>query len=658
MKKQPPAKKNQRKLSGKNSTDNLYADRRKMIRWIGVIVVISFICFASALKNDLVNWDDYAYIRDNQAIRTLSPDNISHIFNYKTFIAGNYHPLTILSYAIEYKVAGLRPFLYHFDNIILHLLNVILFAWMIWLLTKKINATVISAALFAVHPMRVESVVWAAERKDVLYTFFFLSALICYILYSVKSGYQVRYYISSLIFLLLSLLSKGQAVVLPLTLFLIDYWYKRQFGTKQVLEKIPFFILSLLFGLIAIQAQASSLTVQRLISHTPVERIIFAFYNLTAYIYKLIFPYNLSCFYSYPATGKMWIIYSGAVITLILIALVLLRYRKNQTVMFGILFYIFTVSIVLQLIPVGNAIIADRYTYIPYIGLFFIIGILLDKLITQFPRWKKPVTVIILLQLLIFAGVSAAQTLTWKNNETLWKHVISLNPKEGMAYNNLAGSYMESGDLEKAQGLLLTGTLYKENYPEYYKIYNNLGSYYFRKGNNIKALQYFDTAVSLEPKFSNTKFNRGLTYTNLEKYDEAISDFTSLINSNGNKNPDWYYSRGNAYKKMNLIDSAIADYGRAIQLKPDYYGAYTNLGNIFANTGDMDKAINNYNLALKYASDKDKGLTYHNRSIVYFRKKDYRQALSDAETALSLKEHVTPDYFRSIKAGLAETGKR
>src|ERR1039457_268656 len=245
---------------------------RKLFLWIGLIICITFLSFSPGLWNDLVSWDDFNYIRDNPVIKSLAWDNILYIFNYKTFIMGNYHPLTILSYAFEYKIAGVSPFIYHFDNILLHIFNVLLFAWLMWLLTKKFYATIIATALFAIHPMRVESVVWAAERKDVLYTLYYLLALISYIFYITKPDHKNRNYIFALTLFLFSILSKGQAVVLPLTFLLADYWYKKTITRKMLLEKIPFFALSLLFGILAIVAQSSSLTSERLISHTLAER--------------------------------------------------------------------------------------------------------------------------------------------------------------------------------------------------------------------------------------------------------------------------------------------------------------------------------------------------------------------------------------------------
>ncbi|MEI7898378.1 MAG: tetratricopeptide repeat protein, partial [bacterium] len=421
----------------------------------GVLLPITFIVFSPALFNEFVNWDDYNYIRDNPLLQDFSLNTIRHLFNFGTFVMGNYHPFTMLSYLAEYHFAGSSPFLYHFDNIILHLFNVALISVLIWKLTGKYYATLIAAALFALHPMRVESVVWAAERKDVLYAFFYLVSIIAYTYYIRSSEKRYVYYTVSLLVFLFSLLSKGQAVVLPLTFFLVDYWYGKKIDFKSVASKIPFLALSVFFGILAINAQSSSLTSQRLISYTFGERIVFAAYNLVAYLYKLIYPYDLACYYGYPDESGMKLIYAGALLAVGIMAFVFLRFRKNKAVMFGTLFFLATIFIVIQLLPVGNAIIADRYTYIPYIGLFFIIALLLDPLLSTGSLKRRRIAgALIGLQLLVFAVASFSQAKTWKNNETLWLRAIDNEPEQGMPYNNLGIYLMEQKKYDTAILLL------------------------------------------------------------------------------------------------------------------------------------------------------------------------------------------------------------
>ena len=427
---------------------------RPMIIWDAVIVVIAFVAFSPGLTGKFLSWDDYNYIRDNALIRVFSAGNILHIFNFKTFVVGNYHPVTILSYLIEYQLAARNPFLYHFDNLVLHLSNVILFSWLMWLLTKKTYATLIATALFAVHPMRVESVVWAAERKDVLYTFFFLLSLIFYTWFLLKERRKSRYYLFSLLFFILSVLSKGQAVVLPLTLFLVDYWYKKKITVQSVLYKLPYLLISLLSGILAIVAQQSSLTEQRLMAHSFAERIVIAAFNITAYLYKLVYPFNLSCFYRYPAGNERVWIYAGALAAIALAAAAVVFLRKNRTIVFGGLFFLFTLSIVSQILPVGNAIIADRYTYIPYIGLFFIIGVLLDRGITGKQKASKYLLCIPVALLIVFAVKTYAQSAVWHDNVSLYRNALRQDPVNSVALTNLGHEYIDREDYQTAIPLL------------------------------------------------------------------------------------------------------------------------------------------------------------------------------------------------------------
>lgn len=619
---------------------------RQLLPWTGLILLLAVVVFSPALQNKFVNWDDYDYIRDNPLITSITWQGLQHLFHYKTFVMGNYHPLTILSYSLEYQLAGLNPLLYHLDNILLHLLNIVLITLIAWKLSGKIYATLIIAALFALHPMRVESVVWAAERKDVLYTLFYLLSLICYIYYATRQSNRPVLYILSMVFFLLSILSKGQAVVLPLTFLLVDYWYRKKPTWKTVLEKIPFFAMALLFGILAMLAQSSSLTTERLQTHSFGERLIFAAYNISAYLYKLVFPYHLAAFYGYPQPDEMMPVYAGAFSAILLLAFVLIRFRHNRTILFGSLFFLFTIFIVIQIIPIGNAIIADRYTYIPYIGLFFIIGLLCEQLITQRPGWGKAVKGLIILQLLVFGLTSYIQAGTWKDNETLWKQVLSINPKEGTAHNNIGLVYLEKKEYTEAIGEFQQAIFFSANYPEYYKAHHNLGKLYHETGNYEKAVGCYTEALSVVPGFTPSLFGRGLSFTEMGRYDAAIDDFTSLLAAQPG-NYESLYSRAIVYNKKHFPDSAVADYTRAIVIKADYGDAYMNRGNVYYNSGKTDEAIMNYNKAIELLQDK--GQAYMNRSFAYFRKNDFIHALEDAEKALSVNYNVNPAYLNDLK---------
>ena len=616
---------------------------------VSAIAVVALIVFSPCLGAEFLGWDDYNYIRDNDLIRSLSWASVMHIFNYKTIVVGNYHPLTILTYALEYRVAGLNPFLFHLDNLLLHLFNIALFAWLMWLLTKKRYATLIAAALFALHPMRTESVVWAAERKDVLYAFFFLLSLICYVYFVVKDHRNYRYYLLSLGLFILSILSKGQAVVLPLTLFLVDYWFAKKITVRSLLLKAPYFLVSLASGILAIVAQHSSLTVQRLQEHTFAGRIVIAAFNIVAYLYKLVYPFNLSCFYKYPATGDMGWIYAGAVGAVLLIVFMAVYFRKNRTVVFGSLFFLFTLSIVTQILPVGNAIIADRYTYIPYIGLFFMAGMLFDPFIMAKGRNSWYFLAIPLAILAVFSIKSYQYATTWHSNVTLWENALRQDPDNGVAYTDLAHYYIEKEDYATAIPLLKKAIENEATFVECFNAYQNLGVACSRTGHDDEAVKNFTSALSRRPAYVDALMNRGLSYTSMGKYDSAAADFTTILKTMDSLNVKAWYSRGIAWNKMNMPDRAIADYNTAIRINPGFQGPRVNRGNISFMRNQFDAAIADYNVALQL--DPADGATFLNRSFSYFKLGRYTEALRDAMKAKELKTAVNPNYINDLEKG-------
>ena len=265
------------------------------------ILLLTFIIYLPSLNNDfIINWDDAGYIHENEPIKKINSENIKIIFTQ--FYKGNYHPLTTLFYAVEYSLVGESPFLYHLNNLVFHLLNVLL----LYIFIKKISGKTIVAAFcalfFGIHPMHVESVAWISERKDVLYTFFFFFSLIMYLKYLDNDSRKKWHYWLSIFLFILSLLSKSAAVSLPLVLLLIDYYYKRKLNIKTIIiEKIPYFILSIIFGLVAIASQNETGAIQNL---TPLysifDRFFIVSYATLIYLIKFFLPVKLSAMYAYP----------------------------------------------------------------------------------------------------------------------------------------------------------------------------------------------------------------------------------------------------------------------------------------------------------------------------------------------------------------------
>ena len=334
---------------------------------ITLIIIIAFFVFSLSLKNGFVQWDDYLYIVNNPAVKSLSFENIKSIFT--SVFVSNYIPLTMLSYSLDYYFYGLDPSGYHLTNLILHLLNCILVFWLFFIISKNAGISFITAILFAIHPMHVESVAWIGERKDVLYAFFFLGSLISYCRY-LKEGRISRYYYIAIFLFLLSLMSKAMAVTLPLALMLFDYILGRRRNKHIFTDKVPFFILSFIFGAAAIFAMDLNKGIGQKMSFDLFDKLALAGYSIIFYLSKIVMPIGLSCLYV--CRERVSLFYLSVIPLLIVL---FFACRRSKTLIFGAAFFLITILPVLKFVPfAGITAVADRYTYISAIGIFFVIG--------------------------------------------------------------------------------------------------------------------------------------------------------------------------------------------------------------------------------------------------------------------------------------------
>jgi len=497
-----------------------------------VLVVTTFIVFFPSLQNGFVSWDDEGYILNNlHNIGKLSFTAISDLFG-KLAIMGNYHPLTMIVYTLVYHFAGLNPSIYHAVNLLLHLSNVLLLFVFIYKLTNRnLVIAFITALLFSVHPLHVESVTWISETKDVLYTFFYLVALYNYLLFY-EGINSYKYYVITLGAFLLSCFSKGMAVTLPMVLILIDYLKQKPFTTRLVLEKIPFFIIALIFGLLAIKAQQASEAVQSLNQFSFFEKLLFPFYGLWFYIVKMFFPFWLSIFYPYPQTGQLfWTYYAAPIATLGLVFLVYRYFRTNRMILFGLLFYVFVILPVLQIKPVGEAIVAERYFYLSSIGLFFLIGYFVEKISTLYPKPPIPrlVYACVLMLTLVYAIQTHRRTKIWKNSETLWKSVIDINPKIDKAYYSLGIFYERQ---KRSSDALAMYRKALEVNPKNHKALNNIGNFLYLSRNFDSANVYYSRAIATNPKFSEAFYNKANIVFAQNRFQDAIILYEKAIEAN------------------------------------------------------------------------------------------------------------------------------
>ncbi len=579
--------------------------------YIFLVLAVTFIAFAPSLWNGFTNWDDNRYVTENSTILFLSPESVKKIFTSSYYTL--YHPLTILSYAVERHFFYLNPSVYHTTNLILHLFNTLFIFCLILKLGNNMYASFITALLWGIHPLHVESVVWISERKDVLSTFFFLLTLLTYI--DFKKYISIKFYILSLFMFFLSLLSKPVGVTVPFVLILFDYYFfKRKFSRTIITDKIPFFLLAIAFAYCTLNSFSSSVpcNISDILNNSFI-----ACYGILFYLFKVIWPFNLSIIYNRPEKFSLFIFLSP-VITGVLLCLIVYSRKYTEKICFGFLFFFITVFPLLQLVPNMDQIVADRYTYIPYTGLLYIGGEFFYWLYIKYlnsSRMLKNAAITFFTIMVIFLTVLTWQRCkVWHNSITLWNDVLNKNPNLYQALYNRAAGYIYEGEYDKAicdYNLLLKNASTGNSTGS---IYNNRGYAYYKKGEYDRAIKDFNEAINIRSDFSSAFNNRGKVYIDKGDFNRAILDFDRAINIDGNY-MDAINNRGYAYYKKGEYDKSILDFNRALSISPykfkvisknkpeDFFRAYMNRGNFYYERVDMNRALNDFNMALKINPD-------------------------------------------------------
>jgi len=640
----------------KNKDNNNY-----IALYLTLIIVLTFIAFSNCLNNGFA-WDDDIQVVNNHDIRALTTFNISKIFT--SYYIGMYQPLTTLSYAIEYKFAGLNPLLYHADNLLLHLLNVILVFFLIYSLTNKINISAIVVLFFGIHPMNVETVAWVSARSNLLCTLFFLGGLITYIKYvrkstvhslqSTEKSQSIKYYFLTLLLFIFSLLSKSAAVCFPLVLILIDYYlpglhrlncdnYDKSFkfqvlSFKLLLNKIPFFVIALLIGIVNIYSHKEGIA-DTSPSFSIIDRIFLVCYSTSFYIIKLFIPTGLCALHFYPVklSGLLPIEYylSAAFLAVVIVLIVLIKQGQlKKDILFGAFFYLFTIALVIQILSLGgNAITAERYSYLPYIGLVFAVGTIYDnsKIKNQKSKVKNLLIYIFLfIVVIVLSATSYNRNKVWVSSLVLYSDMIEKNPNYDEGYYNRATIYSSMKQYPEAINDYSMAIKLK---PNYYDAFNNRGVANFNLKKYEEALKDYDMAIKIKPDFIDAYKNRGVIYCDLKEYNKAIEDYDIAIKLNPNY-AEGYENRGTINAMLKNYKGALKDYNVLIELKPNRASAYYNRGNVYRDLKQFDKAISDYGKAIdlnsKYIS------AYLNRGITEYDSHIYKNAINDLEMAIQL----------------------
>ncbi|MDO8446221.1 MAG: tetratricopeptide repeat protein [Deltaproteobacteria bacterium] len=558
-----------------------------------LIALVTFITYLPALNNDFVNWDDPTYVYENPHLQLLNLDFIEWAFSSVYF--SNWHPLTMISYALDYSIWGLNPFGYHLTNIFFHACNTFLvFVLVVRLIECQPNSPIplfnkegvrgrypsslvaasVTALLFGIHPIHVESVAWVSERKDVLCAFFFLLALLVYLRYvSAKTRTSLLYSLCLLLFAM-ALLSKPMAVSFPVVLLILDFYPLKRFRAgdekiKRILaEKLPFFLFSLLSSLMTVWAQYLGGSLKPLEIYPLTTRFFVAMWAILFYLSKMLIPLDLAPFYPYPS--QITATHIGA---FILVSGLIAYCIKNRLLTAVWSYYIITLIPVIGIVQVAGFAAADRYTYLPSIGPFMLAGIAISLLIEGYSRYKKAVVAVLAGLTVLTVSMTIKQIEVWRDSITLWSHEIKIYPDFYSSYYSRGNAYIK---LNRYDEVISDYTKAIELNPKYLDAYNNRGNIYFDLGNYQAALSDYNKALELNPLDSQVYTNRGNAYLGLGDYAQAIKNHDRAIELNPN-DATAYNNRGAAYFRSGNYAHAIRDFSRAVELDPQFTDAYNNL---------------------------------------------------------------------------------
>ncbi len=505
---------------------------KQFIFSITAIMLFTLIVFSNSINNEILyGWDDGEYI-ENQDIRDF---NVRAFFS--EYYLGMYQPLAIFSFAINYISAKDNPVPYHTTNLFLHLFNVFLVFLLFQKLTNKIEISFAVALLFAIHPMHVEAVSWIATRSNGLYSLFYLASLIAYINYIKKRSFLSL--AVSLALFTLSCFSKSMAITLPFILLLLDYYYSRKFSFKIIVEKASFLIISIIFGIISIKAATDFGHLHYLeTDYSFINRLFLISYSIMFYIIRVFAPIHLSAVYAYPGLDNEMLPYTyyGSLFVLVILVVLIFRPGKlKKEIIFGFLWFIISIAIVLPLMWSRMLMLADRYTYIPYLGLFFILAKVYAYTVnSQKPLIKKfrPIIYSTLIIWIVFLVVKTYQSNNiWKNSESLVTNVI----------NN------ERSDKDLSIGYFFRGNIYD------------------KKQDFKAALKDFTKAIELNPGYTMAYNNRGIIKGIMNDMKGAYDDFSMAIE----KEPDYadaWYNRGNVLFYIKKKEEACQNWHKASEL--------------------------------------------------------------------------------------------
>ncbi len=575
-------------------------------------------------------WDDDHLLYQNPLI--LKPDGLRKLW-FGTE-SPDYWPLTATTFWIEWRIWGNHPKPYHVTNIILHALSAVL----VWRILKRLNFNNLGALLggliFAVHPITVESVAWISERKNVLSMVFYLLAVLSYLRFEDRGSQG--WYAIALLAAIAALLAKTSVVMLPVILLLLCWWRHNSLTRRTVISTMPFFLISLVFGLITVWFQHNNAIAGEIVRPEGLaSRIASMGWVAWFYLYKAFVPINLAMVY------PRWDIDGGRVLSYVPLALLLACltaiwvYRRTwgRGPLVALAAFFIILAPVLGLVSMSYArysLVADHLQYPGLPGLTALIGGALGAAwAVMCERHRRGpaagIAMVASLAVLALAMLTWRQAAVYKNSETLWTHTLRINDLAWMGYNNRGKAYADRGAYELA---LRDYNKAIELKPEYAEHYNNRGNALDDLGDHAQAIRDFDKAIELKPGYAPAYNNRGVTLATQGDPVRGIRDLTQAIKLQADY-VNAYYNRGNSYLMLGDPARAIQDFNKAIELNPDFAQAYNNRGTAYGASGDIEQALRDHTKAIELKPDF--ASAYGNRALDFYSLQKYDQAWSDVE---------------------------
>jgi len=589
-------------------------NRYVFLIYVGLIAAV-FIAYEPVRHNDFVNYDDDVYITDNPNV-TGGITCKSIIWAFTSAYGGNWHPLTWISHMLDCQMFGLNPLGHHLSSLLFHMASTLLLFWILKSMTDALWPSAFVAAAFALHPIHVESVAWAAERKDVLSGFFWILTMAAYLYYVRKQSF--RRYLLVLIIFILGLMAKPMLVTLPFILLLLDYWPLNRVARNSelstdvwrrlIVEKIPLIVLIVISSVITFFVQQSS-GATGLMENVPFNsRLANAIVSYITYLGKMFYPVKLAAFYPHPTdTLPVWEVIFSLLLLAAISAWAIYAARRHRYLAVGWFWYLGTLVPVIGLVQVGSQAMADRYTYIPSIGIFILIGWGVAEL---FVKWRFKTIVISIASGIVFVLIltcTRQQVRYWQNSITMSEHAIAVTENASVMHDNLAVALFQKGRLEEAQSHL------KE-------------------------------ALRNRPSFVNARRNLGLVCLKQGKVSEAIANLTQAAYLEKDV-PEVHYYLAVAYGRLGKSEAAIKSYNQALKLKPDYAEAHNGIGKIYLMQGNYDKAINSFNEVLRIRTDWPD--IYANLGLAYSQQNKYDLVVDSYKKAIKLDPN-SADNFNNL----------